>query len=707
MQIINNFLKLSLLFLLNLTLALADNDNLVVYDLSYMVNQGKYILPLPEIKIKFDELGEQFKAGDKLYIRMTSESEELSSPTWFYPIVHDKSEPITKRMLKYLTKLSLDARVDHIPFRGKIIPLPKLRIMSGDILGSARSKVSSVYQFEPENSEKLEIDFLKDIEQNDLLRLNGLFLGVSEHREISKTSFEYRRNNGNWSPLNIYNILVGSTKISSIGETRLLRLKNHEYDLSVALETGKYSSLRGGDKLKLKLSDSFNCEWVNSGPQTIRVEFEPEVDSFKVVPVIIGKEINFQVKNGNYDKARLTFPDLKVRCLSSDSELLSSGSISLYSDLSSTELFEDKDQYLTLGNISEPISLMNPRMKLVGGDFRSFYRTDTTCMVDLLVNLEKGSILYPGDTIKIILPEIYSIRWDYVVAENPNLFKVININQKTLGVIIQEKVINTLNLNSLAIALPHKSIPPFNLKVVYPFLKSNHEQLVQNDLRFGHIDIKLAESQMLNTAGKKAHLKRITVQEDSIGKILRRGDVIEVIGRQDAFDFDLEKLNEIIILDNSESNVTKIAINYSSCTESKIVFNILIPFELGEEIFIDNIPVYNLQNFVKNVHLTYRINTGNIYSDINQVNLIRANAKFENENKFIRDVNAKPQILALQNLNINLVNIPNYINGGQFLALRLPREFFRWAANQNPILKPSDLFTVEYFSDDELVISTK
>jgi len=253
MQIINKILKLSLLISLNLTFALADNDNLVVYDLSYMINHGKYILPLPEIKIKFDELREQFKAGDKLYIRMISDSEDFSPPTWFYPTTHDKSQPITKRMLKYLTKLSLDTRIDHIPFRGKIIPIPKVRIMSRDILGSARSKVSSAYQFGSENNGKLEIDFLKDIEQDDLLRLNGLFLGVSEQREISKTSFEYRRNNGNWLPLNSYNILVGSTKISSIGETRLLRLKNHEYDLSVVIETGKCSSLRGGNKLKLKL----------------------------------------------------------------------------------------------------------------------------------------------------------------------------------------------------------------------------------------------------------------------------------------------------------------------------------------------------------------------------------------------------------------------------------------------------------------------
>ncbi|MBT5212648.1 MAG: hypothetical protein HOM08_12485 [Candidatus Marinimicrobia bacterium] len=704
MQKIKQLIHIYIFIFLSLTFGISDTKKTIVYDTNQMNYEGIYILPLPEIKIKFDELAEQFNIGDKLSIRMSTENSNLSQVSWFYPPTHNISGSFSKRTIKKIARLSLETRVDSISIRSRAFPVPKLRVISRDILGSARSKVSSLYQFGKENNELIEFDILEGIEQEDMLRMKGLYLGISEIKTIGKTIFQYRKNSGPWLPLDSESFLIGSTKISVSRENRFLRIKDGTYHPDIDIETGEFSSLRFGNNLKLSLSDEFDGRWVDNGSQRILVESEGRRDSVTVTPLFTDKEILFSLADLNYNQSKISFPDLKLQCLSSVTDPLTQGRILVHSNISSSLLVDETSEYILLDQISDPIIFMNPQVEVVGGKQRSFFKTDSSSSIDLRIKAELGGKLIPGDTIRIILPDGHPISWGRPQEDSNNSASVINIDDKILGIIVKTDITNILLINSLSLNMPNRSIPPFNLQVVYPFLLNMHRQIVKNDLRYGHIDINLSQSQMVNTKINRGMLKRVIVQEDKQAQMSQRGDLIQINVSGDNFDFDVINLNKMEIKNVDKSNSSKLTINYSNSDDHKIVLNILSPLDLGEKIYVDNIPIHNIREKLNEVQLKYQVNGGGIETDKNSINMIYANAYFASDNNFIRDVNESPQLLSLSDLNIELLNLPGYGQTGQFLIIRLPSGIASWSSSQKPIIHPQNSVEIEYINKREIAL---
>jgi len=76
----------TLLFFVQSTL-IASNivDDTYLYDVSMFQKEGDNILPCPEIIIRFNELGEDFKPGDKIYIKLETKTEKTQPLLWYYP----------------------------------------------------------------------------------------------------------------------------------------------------------------------------------------------------------------------------------------------------------------------------------------------------------------------------------------------------------------------------------------------------------------------------------------------------------------------------------------------------------------------------------------------------------------------------------------------------------------------------------------------
>ena len=704
MQKIVTYSLLCVLLLFNLTIALGSNQKTVIYDISQMEENDLYVLPLPEIKIRFDDLAEQFEVGDKLSIRMIPANTNESTVSWYYPPTLNKSGPLAKRIIKKITRYRLESRIDNISIRSRTIPVPKLRVTSRDIEGNARSKVSPLYQFGSEDHKSIEIDILESLEQDDVLRLKGLYIGIKKISTIGTTNYQYKKNNGQWLPLNMESYLVGSAKITSSSKNRFLRIKDHIYHPSIYIETGEISSLRSGNNLKLLLSDEFEGRWFDDGPQRIQIESEGRKYSLTVTPSIHDKEIIFPLADLDYNQSKISFPDLKFQCISSATDPLTQGIVSMWSNLSSSLLVDESSEFSLLDQLLDPIICMNPQVEVLGGKYRSFFKTDSLSHIDIQIRPEAGGKLIPGDTIRLVLPANYPISWAWPKDDSRNLNRVINVDEKTLGIIVNSDIKDNLNLYSLSLSMPDESIPPFNLSAVYPFLSNMRGQIVKNDLRYGHIQINLEESQMVNTNTEGNSLKRIVVQEDMDVKMSQRGDIIQIIASEDKFNFDLINLNKIELKNVDHSNNLKLAINYSNSNQYKIMLNILAPLELGEKVYIENIPIQNIHEKLDEIHLNYQINEGGIQSDLNTIDMIYAHAEFEGDNKFVRDVNSTPQLLSLSNLHIDLMNIPRYGQNDQFVILRLPSGIASWASNQKPKIDSTNQIHIEYINKREIAI---
>ena len=111
-----------LLFILSTLVGSEIVDDIYLYDVSMFSKKGNYIVSSPEIKIRFNELGESFNTGDKIYIRLETLSDESQPLVWYYPDIHDKNVSLLKKIYRKIKNSRSNYRIKQFTLGGKKIP---------------------------------------------------------------------------------------------------------------------------------------------------------------------------------------------------------------------------------------------------------------------------------------------------------------------------------------------------------------------------------------------------------------------------------------------------------------------------------------------------------------------------------------------------------------------------------------------------------
>ena len=450
-----------LLFILSTLVGSEIVDDIYLYDVSMFSKKGNNIVPAPEIKIRFNELGESFNTGDKIYIRLETLSDESQPLVWYYPDFHDKNVSLLKKIFRETKNIKFNYRIKHY----KTIPYPTIRIMSDDILGTARSKVAPKLQFKNKRS-TIQIDIENGMGSNDILRLKGLYFSVKNRNEAGPSILEYRKNmDEEWKRLGDKKFIIGRSQISKIEPNRFIRIRDNRYTFDLDNASGKYPTLEKNGKLIVTLSDNLKANWIPIDDQMIDIKDKSgrkNLGTQPIIPDVSDKKIIFPIDFDIPPNSHLVIP-LGIQSISGPIDPLSEGTISISTELTGHFDLVDLKKETRLGDIAKPLIMMAPKIKVEGTDLLFFLNSEQNPHVTIGIDIENGSSFEKGDIVKIKIPNGVNLNWGEIPRQKQKGFRVKRNGNK----IIELKIIQSINeyiaLDKIPFNKPSHSIPPFKL----------------------------------------------------------------------------------------------------------------------------------------------------------------------------------------------------------------------------------------------------
>ena len=682
-----------------------ENDT-YLYDVSMLPQEEPLIVACPEIKIRFSETVGSFKPGDKLYLKLKTISEDDQSLFWYYPPIHDRNISLAKKLVRKIQHVSLNPRIKRFTICGKAIPYPTLRTMSDDILGNARSKVGSKISFLNDNTE-LQINIEDKIGFDDFLRLRGLYLGAKALDEIGPNVIEYGKNKKNWQILGTYEFVIGKSFISNVTPKRFIRMIDKQYQLSLDIETGRYPTIEENGKLIVKLSDNLQANWGSVDEQTVIVKDGKREHTYSVVPEVSDRSVILPITFEIPPESHLILPNMVINSTTSPIDQLSSGSISIHTELTGNFDYKSARKETRLGEKSEPILFMYPSVIVEGQDLMFYTKSDTEPAVNIRINTEQDSYLESGDKVKIVIPQDVILRWgNRIPSLGKQGIKIRKTSHNTIELNFTKKIEEPIVLENMPFEVPSGSIPPFQLACYFSFAPDTLSLPIKGEISFGQSSVAMEKPKLINRLQGDAVLNDIIVTEDELVTTLKSGDVIEIIGNEDYFSFNTVKLTDIEIVSTGRFDRNpKIAVQYQQCTDDKIVLIVRTDLNKGESIAIKNIPVSYIQQTGSDIFLKYNINDKCLLRDENEIRIIDLSLEIAAENEFVRDINNLSRTFTLSDISVDIGGEGKLFDPGKNLELSLPEESAEWA-NLNAVdIFPSEMFSIREKSKRSILLS--
>ncbi|MBC8214328.1 MAG: hypothetical protein H8E71_06800 [Candidatus Marinimicrobia bacterium] len=713
-QKLNNLLFIlniiALLFFVQSTLIASKIvDDIYLYDVSMFQKEGINILPCPEIIIRFNELGEDFKPGDKIYIKLKPTTKKTQPLLWYYPSAHEKNVSFLNRLLRKTKNIKsvlagINFRVKKFKVFRKTIPYPTVRFMSDDILGNARGKVASKLQFNKTRN-TIQINIENKMSGVDILRIKGLFLSSKNGEEAGPSILLYDKNkNKKWKRLGNQKFIIGKSLINDLNPKRFIRKLDNRYFFSLNIEIGQNPTIKKNEKLIIKLSDDFQASWSDIDKQILIVKEGRKEIQYKVTPEFSDRNIVFPINFNIPKKSQLILPKLEIKSSMGEIDPLSKGFISIHSELTGNFDHKALKKETILGGVSDSLLFIYPRIKIRESDLMFYLSSEKDPEVSIEIYTEEGSYFEKGDIIKIKIPHGVNVDWGKIPRQKQKGIRVRRTGNKLIEVKITQTINQNILLDKITFNKPAHSIPPFELVSSFSFAPDTLSLSVEGPISFGQPKIRMKQPKLFNRLSDEASLNDIIITEDDRVTTLKGGGFIEIIGDKEFFSFNSTRWADIDI-SGSGGNL-KISINYSKSTMEKIVFNIIDNFEKGERAYISNIPIANIKK-TGNLFLKYNINNKSSFTDQNGIKIIDLKLDLSDNLEFVKDLNMPNKLYWINGLNISMNGVGKLLNQGERLILSLPEEMADWGRLDKVSLSSSDVFRLIKQDNRHLVLMAK
>ena len=704
----------TLLFFVQSTL-IASNivDDTYLYDVSMFQKEGDNILPCPEIIIRFNELGEDFKPGDKIYIKLETKTEKTQPLLWYYPSAHEKNVSFFNRLLRKTKNIKsvlagINYRVKKFKVSRKTIPYPSFRFMSDDILGNARGKVAPKLLFNKTRN-TIRIDIENKMSGVDILRIKGLYLSSKNGEEAGPSILLYKKNkNEKWKRLGNQKFIFGKSLINDINPKRFIRMLDNRHTFSLNIEIGQNPTIKKNEKLIIKLSDDFQASWSLIDKHILIVKEGRKEIQYNVTPEVSDRNIIFPINFNIPKKSQLILPKLEITSSTGEIDQLSKGFITILTELTGNFDHKTLKKETILGGISDSLLFMYPRIKIREQDLMFYLSPEKDPVVSIEIYTEKGSYFEKGDIIKIKIPHGVNVDWGKIPPQKENKgIQVKRIGNKLIEVQISQTINKSILLDKITFNKPAHSIPPFELVSSFSFAPDTLLLTVEGEISFGQSNIVMANPKLINRLQKEAYLNDIIITEDNIITTLKTGDIVEIIGNNDFFHFNINRLSEIKISDKEGSNNRKIGIDFEKSSTDRIILNIRENLDIGEEIYISNIPLTEIKK-IGRISLKYNLNNKSILAEENEIKIIELSLELAEKLEFIRDINNINKSFSVDGLYVHLEGVGKIFNQGERLVLTLPEKTGKWIKlNEAKLISSAEEFRINKDNSRYLIITTK
>ena len=572
----------------------SDVDKLYLYDVSMLPESDPFILKCPEIIIYFNkpEL-KNLQPGDKLYVRLKSSLEQTKAPYWYYPPHHNKNISF----LKKIKNKSIETRINKLSLFGKEIPYPSIRFMSDDILGSARTKVKPAIDWPNDLNPKFRIIVEESIDSQEFIRLRGLYFFIRKPGEVGPTIIEYCVNQSskddNWQRLGSYRFIIGQSIIKDILPKRFLRIEDNKYPLTLDIETGQYPTISKGDSLRIILSEGVDAEWTCTKNQKITIR-DGSKSASSTVPVAVNNKIfSFSFPEELQSNSHLIIGPMIIKSTKGSINQLTSGSVTIETDLTGNFDAVSKKKSTQLGSKMDGMLLMHPTMDILQEDLLFYRNSDTIPNISIKIGIEPGSYLTKADTLKIIIPNNVNLEWGKILPKYPKSNMQLSYSDpKTLELRPLDRIEKSILIESIPFMIPTTSILPFELKANYSFAPDTLFIPIPGYISFGQAQIGMSKPKLIYRLQGRAILNDIVITEDKTVSTLKKNNIIKIIGNADYFEFDKNRLVEILFNNvGRDIETEKIKVNYNRSMVDTIVLTVDSDFEPGDIIRIKNIPI--------------------------------------------------------------------------------------------------------------------
>ena len=696
--------KLLIAIVIHTILFGVENDT-YLYDVSMVPEEGTLILPCPEIKIRFNDLSDSLETGDNIDFRLKPNSKAGQTLSWYYPPIHDRNISLIKKLTRIISPESYNIRIKEFTLLGKSIPYPTVRIMSDDILGNARSKVSSKLRFDKSGKGKaFRIEIEDKIDDGDFLRLRELHFALENRSEVGPTIIQYRKNKEKWERLGTYEFIIGESHITDVDPNRFIRKLNNRYELSLDIESGRYPTIEKNRNLVVKLSDNLMANWGSVDAQTVIIKEGGKEQTYSVVPEVSDRSIIFPITFDVLPESHLILPNMILKLTTGKIDQLSSGAISIHTKLTGNLDDVGASMETQLGEKSEPVLFLYPLLTIEERDLLFYAQSDTEPAVSIKINTEQGSYLASGDKVKIVIPKEVNLKWGSKPSySSPQGVEIQQTDPKTIELNITQRIEKPFTLDKIPFEVPSRSIPLFQLECYFSFAPDTLALPVKGEISFGQPSVAMGKPKLINRLQDDAVLNDIIVTEDELVTTLKSGDIIEIIGNEDYFSFNDKKLIDIEIV--TSGILDKIDVQYVDCTADKIVLIVRIDLDKGESIAIKNLPVLDFQKTGSGLFLKYNINDKCMLTDKNEIRIIDLSLEIAADQEFVRDLNNLRGTFGMEDLSVNIKGQGKLFDRGNSLELSLPEESAEWA-NLNAVeILPPEMFIIREKSKHSILLS--
>ena len=642
---------------------------------------------------------------------MKTNAKETQLLKWYYPLEHENNVSFIKKIFNKIMNISFNYRIKKYEIFKKTIPYPTIRMMSDDILGNARSKVAPKFLF-VNKSQTIQIDIENRIERNDILRLKGLFLTAKNFDEAGPSILEYRKNkNEEWKRIGLKEFIIGKSTINDIHPKRFIRILDNHYTFALDIKTGKYPTIEKNGKLVIKLSNSIQANWSTVDEHMLIVKDKNNrkiIGKYHVIPEVAEKNILFPIHFNIPANSHLIIPTLKIKSTSGSIDRFSTGSLSIYTELSGNFDSANLKKETQLGGTASPLKFIYPKMNIDEQDLMFYLDTEKEPEVSIRINIDEISSFYKGDIIRIHIPKMVDLNWGNNIPRiKQKGFRIRKTGNKTIEVNIFQTINKDIILDKIPFIKPSNSIPPFTLKASFSFAPETVLIPISGDILFGQPKIAMAHPKLVNQLKKDACLHEIIITEDDSVTTLKTGDIIEIICSKAYFSFNRNRLSEIKILNKEGSNNHKIGIDFNNQSMDRIVLHVREDLNTGEVIHIHNLPITDIDK-LGSVFLKYNLNNKSTRIDDNEIKIINLSLELDKNIDFVRDINKQNNSFSIDGITIKLKGEGKIFNQEEHLILSLPEETGKWVKHHNvAINSPAGEFKIRKNDSQHLTITTK
>jgi len=652
---INQHVKRLLIWSIYILNSFLISSDLYLYDIGMLHEKQSY--PVPEIRIDFQQLDEEFESGDTLKIRLWNNDDDNSDLNWKYA-----ASEIEGSASKYFLKTHL-----------------KTNKVGNELFLIVTEKTGLIVYFR-EKARTLRSDSTKEkIDRDALLRIKGLEFSTLEKNEVDKHTLEYCKNSDSWKKLNNDEFIIGKTSLNSVSPKYLLRKLGETYNINIVIQTGEYPTIAKNETIKLYFSKP-GLEWQPKPLELVGIQKNGEENRNIRFNTSIKKDTLILVpKDEIFPNTLYSIANIPVRCtLGIEQErdkLLLHMAANLTGNFSPITGLSRRVEFSESNNTT---SLINPKIELVNGK-QNFFLSDTNSF-QLGFKFKDELPLFSDslNRVYISIPDNVDLAWSDKI-NNGSRREIKSINGKT---IILSYTCNNLDCKTEGISIkrPVGSIAPFNLEYSIPNLYQSAADTIKGHISFSNPLMSMEKVKYVNVYSDKASLKKIKLIEDPVFSSIPENSTIVIKIPAPGFQFD-----------NNESNLARIEypveklelINARANThETAISFRLLDRLLPRQELFISGIPISEY-NDIENNGLIYSIDSDIISRDSKTIRILDFEVSMDDDVEIIQQIKKESILTELPPIDISIQGDGPTLKKNEIIIFKLPNVVGKWSGRSN------------------------